>query len=84
MSARVSRRNLLVVSVNENCEPSPGAPVREAVKSYMKKLNNMEQGHEGTRDVAWDILVGKHYHSKINGPLWASQIHYRLLYRHVR
>ena len=58
MSVRVSRGNLLLVSVKENCEPSPGAPVREAVKSYMKKLNNMEQGHEGTRDVhrkfAWD------------------------------
>ena len=44
MSARASGRNLVVASVNENCELSwlhdtvPGASVREAVGSFMEEV----------------------------------------------
>ena len=43
VSARVSGKNLVVASVNENCELSwhdtvPGASVREAVESFMEEM----------------------------------------------
>ena len=44
VSARVSAGNLVVASVDENCELSwlhdnvPGAPVREAVGSFMEEM----------------------------------------------
>ena len=61
VSTRVSGRYALVASINGNCElpwlhkNAPGAPVREAINSFMEE---MEHGHDGTRDVHRKFVRG--------------------------